>query len=432
MLNDKNSENLVVRDDESEFEDFDGDDTMENLLSLFLFNRKDAVFLDWVSLLSFIMFLCVNVGCASFNLYKAITEPTDELHDDMLNDVLHKITLYNSTSMLNSTFDNCNMAKTYFDKPTKILYIIEFSVIALFFFIAIYNYILLAFNPLSKTALSNAANFTRLVREFSCFTLVPLFNISTITGIYNDIAKTFEEEQKKYSDRSELWDGIWGISTKDVQKTNTIMELAVDNDRSEDTNEEESQDENNQNGESKFKKFKRSKTFLRIVSIFIYMGFILSLISVLLLACFAFVALYIKTRHVGNFIRSQGNFTYKWFNFITFIMNIASLSQQSPAIKLIIYQLKILTKKAHINKYRRRKQNRIKENAKKFDADEDAPGIQPPKIIIHKKKISRTMDDSEIEVIKAQGMEEIDTDRLSPPSLKRQNSKLSTKSTNSL
>jgi predicted membrane protein len=291
----------------------------------------------------------------------------------------------------------------------------------------------LAFNPLSKSALSNAANFTRLVREFSCFTLVPLFNIRTITGIYNDIAKTFNEEQKKYADRSELWDGIWGVSTKDVQKTNTAMELAIDSDNPEDINEEPEQDENNlDGGESKFKKFKHSKFFLRIVSILIYIGFILSLMSVVILAFFAFVALYIKTRHVGNFIRSQGNFIYKWFNFITFIMNIASLSQSSPAIKLIIYQLKVLTKKAHVNEYRRRRQNRIKENAKKFDADKDEPGIQPPKIIIHKKKISRTLDDSDVDVIKAQGTEEIDADKLSPPSLKRQNSKLSSKSTNSV
>jgi predicted membrane protein len=291
----------------------------------------------------------------------------------------------------------------------------------------------LAFNPLSKSALSNAANFTRLVREFSCLTLVPLFNIRTITGIYNDIAKTFNEEQKKYADRSELWDGIWGVSTKDVQKTNTAMELAIDSDNPEDINEEPEQDENNlDGGESKFKKFKHSKFFLRIVSILIYIGFILSLMSVVILAFFAFVALYIKTRHVGNFIRSQGNFIYKWFNFITFIMNIASLSQSSPAIKLIIYQLKVLTKKAHVNEYRRRRQNRIKENAKKFDADKDEPGIQPPKIIIHKKKISRTLDDSDVDVIKAQGTEEIDADKLSPPSLKRQNSKLSSKSTNSV
>jgi hypothetical protein len=429
-------ENIVVKDNEQAFEDFDGDDTMENMLDLFIFHRKDATFMDWFSFISFIIFFFVNVGCVSFNLYKALTQPVDTENDmftgtgssaNMLNNDLQSRGL---TSIFNTTSTN---TKIIIDKPTKILYITEFAVIMVFLIIAIYNYICLMFNPSSKSYLSNAANFTRLVREFSCFTLVPLFNVSTIMGIYNDIARTFDEERKKYADRSKLWDGIWGVSTKDVQKTSDAVELVVDNEN-EAMSINQNDDPKNNIGEGYLKKFKRSKTFLRLVSISIYIGFILSIVALIGLAFFAFVALYMKTRHVGNFIRANtpGFDYYKWFNFITFIMNIASLSQQSPAIKLIIYQLKVLTRKAHRNEYRRRKQNRIKENATKFDADKDQEGIQPPKIIIHRKRISRTQDDTDIDNIKNENLQEIDTDKLVPDRLQRQNSKLSSKSTNSV
>jgi len=335
----------------------------------------------------------------------------------------------NITDLLNTNSTAAN--KIIIDFPTKILYITEFSVIMVFLMVAIFNYVCLAFNKNSKSYLSNAANFTRLVREFSCFTLVPLFNVSTIMGIYNDIAITFQEERKKYADRSKLWDGIWGIGTKDVQKTNTTLELVVDNDQPDDIDMEQGNAKSTTQ-EGFFKRFKRSKTFLRIVSVLIYLGFIFSIVALIGLAVFAFIALYIKTRHVGNFIKGPNN-VYKWFNFITFIMNIASLSQQSPAIKLIIYQLKVLTRKAHRNEYRRRKQNRIKANAARFNAMVDQEGAKPPKIIIHKKRISRTKDDFDIKIGSTSDIEEMDSDKLMPnKNIKRQSSKLSIKSTNSL
>ncbi|ORX60843.1 hypothetical protein BCR36DRAFT_407845 [Piromyces finnis] len=436
----KNNEkdNLVVKEDESTFEDFDGDDTMENMLDLFIFHRKDAELMDWYSFLSFIIFLCVNVGCVSFNFYKALSIEPDDDNDmftggnngnAMLNTLFSR-GIGNITSILHS--NNTTNNSIIIDKPTKILYITEFSVIITFGIIALYNYICLAFHPTSKSRLSDAANFTRLVREFSCFTLVPLFNINTIMGIYNDIAVTFKEEKKKYADRSKLWDGVWGISTKDVQKENaSSFELMVESNSSEDLDMvQHNKNSNNNPKESLFKRFKHSKFFLHFVSVLIYIGFFLSIVALIALAFFAFIALYIKTRHVGNFIRG-GNNIYKWFNFVTFIMNIASLSQQSPAIKLIIYQLKVLTRKAHHNEYRRRKQNRIKENASKFDADKNQEGIQPPKIIIHRKRISRTKDDTDLNNIDNDELKEMDTDKLTPCSLERRNSKLSAHSENS-
>ncbi|OUM67664.1 hypothetical protein PIROE2DRAFT_68801 [Piromyces sp. E2] len=440
----KSKENIVVVDDKNKYEDFDGDDTMENMLDLFIFHRKDAVFLDWVSFLSFLMFLSINVGCVSYNLTKAIKQIKEDSKSSdinigtnqksLLNTILYGRALPNITDILHSS--NSTQNAIIVDGATKVLYITEFSVIMLFLLIALYNYLRLMFNPSSKAFLSNAANFTRLVREFSCFTLVPLFNIGTIMGIYRDIAVTFEEERKKYSDRSKLWDGIWGVGTKDVQKTSAGVDLGVEG-SIDALNAEPTENHTDNTGEGIFKRIKRSKIFLRLVSIIIYIGFLLSLLAVIGLAVFAFVALYIKTRHVGKFISrttSDGFDVYKWINFITFIMNIASLSQQSPAIKLIIYQLKILTKKAHYNEYRRKKQNRIKENATKFDADKDQEGIQPPKIIIHRKRISRTQDDTNIEKLRndENEIQDIDTDRLLPNKIKRQNSKLSVHSTNSV
>ncbi|KAL6613035.1 hypothetical protein LY90DRAFT_510502 [Neocallimastix californiae] len=413
--------NLIAREEDSDYEDFDGDSTMEDMLNLFIFNRKKAEFMDWVSFLSFLVFLTVNIGCASFNLYTAITSETD-VNNDMFN-----ININNANSSSSKT-DNSFII----DRPTKILYIAEFSFIMIFIIIALFHYTCLYFNPTSKASLSGAANFTRLVREFSCFTLVPLFNVNTLNGIYKSISETFEEEKRKYADRSELWDGIWGVGTKDVQK----LELGIENkdeNENEAQNTEEPKNVVTKEEESRIKKFKRSKFFLFFLSVLIYTGFVLSFLAVVLLAFFAFVALYIKARHVGNFItQNNGNFVYKWFNFITFITNIASLSQQSPAIKLIIYQLKVLTRKAHSNRYRRRKHYRNKKLIKNLDADKEKPGIQAPKIIIHRKKKHISLDDNDIDKINEDEIQEIDTDKLSPPLLQHKNSQLSTKSAGSV
>lgn len=477
-MEERSNQNLIVMNDETKVEDFDGDSTMENMLKLFLLrNRrkkevKEAVNeneigseseseseneekkededektkptkMDIFSFVSFIIFLCVNVFCSSYNLYKAIVLPTAEVENDMLKGFLSFLN-YKSITFFNSTFNNANSTDSIIsslkdandtgillDKPTKILYFTEFSFIMVFALVAIYYYICLYFNPDSLSALSGAANFTRLVREFSCFSLVPLFNVSTLTNIYSDIANTFEEEKKKYSDRSELWDGIWGVGTKDVQKSNGLLDLNDENEKIEIINSKELHSSTKIEEESKFKKFKHSKFFLFIVSIAIYTGFIFSFIIVVLLAVFAFIALYIKARHVGKFISTDNKyFIYKWFNFITFITNIASLNQQSPAIKLIIYQLKVLTRKAHINEYRRRKQNRIKENQERFEATDKE--TVAPKIIIHRKKIHRSVDDNDIKSLNDEEMQEIDADKLSPNTIVRKNSKLSTKSANSL
>lgn len=434
MSGQSESDNLVIRDDESEFEDFDGDDTMEKLFDLFLFHRKDAKAIDWFQLISFIIFFFVNVGCVSYNLYKSLTQGsnTTNVADDLTYDnttgkLYERNFISNITSIFNTTTNE--QTKPIFDNNTKVLYIAEFSVISLFLIIALYNFILLIFNPSSKTYLSNAANFTRLVREFSCFSLVPLFNVNTIMGIYTDIANTFENERKKYADRSKLWDGIWGMGTKDVQKSNSALDLAVET-----TSHDQLNESDNNQVESRFKRFKHSKMFLHLISVAIYTGFFASLLIMIALAAFAFIALFVKTRHVGNFIiYIKDDNIYKWFNFITFIMNIASLTQQSPAIKLIIFQLKVLTKKAHYNKYRRRKQNRIKENNTVFDADKEEEGIQPPKIIIHRKRLSRTQRDSEVEKILINSeLDSLEVEGLASTTLKRKSSKLSAKSNNSV
>jgi len=424
---------FVLEDDDSEYEDFDGDDTMEKLLELFLFHRKDATLIDYFQLISFIIFFFVNVGCVSYNLYKAITSTgnTGGINSEkeifsnnksIVNNMLFERSL-NFSSLLNST--NSGKTGVIIDGKTKILYITEFTVICVFLVVALYNYFLLFFNSSSKSHLSNAANFTRLVREFSCFSLVPLFNVSNIMNIYKDIADTFDKEKKKYADRSKLWDGIWGMSTKDVQKSNSMMELNVEEENHDQLTTQPGDDDEEM--ESRFKRFKHSKVFLRLISVAIYTGFFVSIVLVLGLAVFAFLALYVKTRHVGNFIvNSNDDDIYKWFNFVTFIMNIASLTQQSPAIKLIIYQLKVLTKKAHHNKYRRRKQNRIKENKTRFDANKEEEGIQVPKIIIHRKRISRAADDSEIDrMIINSEISSYDADALASSELKHKGSKLS-------
>jgi len=318
-MTDEVDNNLIAKEEDSDYEDFDGDSTMEDMLNLFIFNRKKAEFLDWVSFLSFLVFLTVNIGCASFNFYTALTTETDVNND-----------MFSINSNVNSTTSKGTNNSFIIDKPTKFLYITEFSFIMMFIIIALFHYVCLYFYPTSKSSLSGAANFTRLVREFSCFTLVPLFNVNTLNGIYKSIAETFEEEKRKYADRSELWDGIWGVGTKDVQKLDADLELGIEKEN-ENENENEKEEQSveepknpiTKEKESRIKKFKRSKFFLFFLSILIYTGFVLSFLAVVLLAFFAFVALYIKARHVGNFIsQNNGNFVYKWFNFITFIKDI--------------------------------------------------------------------------------------------------------------
>ncbi|KAG4105947.1 hypothetical protein H8356DRAFT_1630216 [Neocallimastix lanati (nom. inval.)] len=399
-MEEQSNENLFVKDDELVFEDFDNDDSMENLLKIFVLkNGTKPDGSQILSFVTFIIFLFVNVGCVSFNLYKAITIETD-VKNDMFgfntNTNTKAITLFNTTTLTSKSGTENSII---IDKPTKILYVTEFSVIFIFFLISVYYYIcLFCVDKNSEYYLSGAANFSRLVREFSCFSLVPLFSLSTFLSIINKISESYKLERKKYFDHVELWEGIWGVNTMDnIQKTNEVIEIRVENENTEANNIDENKD-NETEKESKFKRIKHSKLFLRIVSILIFIGFILAIFILLLFTIFAFIALYIKARHVGNFItQNNSNFMYKWFNFITFIVNIASLSQDSPAIKLLTYQIRVLIRKAYSNEYYRKKQSHIKENQGKFNPDKEKPGIQTPKIIIYRKKISRSTDEKEVE-----------------------------------
>jgi len=220
-------QNLIVLEDESEFEDFDDDNTMETMLKMFVVRRikkkekknneesenndsdsddessnngsKNDEYkpskMDKFSFITFIIFLCVNVFCASYNLTKAINEPTKE--SNMFNGVKLNARFFNATYInTDSTTDtiisqlkNTNNTGITLDVPTKALYFTEFTIIMIFAIIAIYYHIRLYFNPDSLNYLSGAANFTRLRKRKNMLTVL---NFGMVFGVL--VRKMFKKQ----------------------------------------------------------------------------------------------------------------------------------------------------------------------------------------------------------------------------------------------